>query len=185
MKPIDFEQSTKVLQRPSTMAESECQSLPVWNDGKQCVSCWKATFKERLRILFTGKVWLGVLSGKTQPPVFVSGEPVFENPPLKARILAFLAEIKESIIDVWESVKEATKQPDKRKHFFVGLAISLVLGSLLGCWVGFIVGSLAGIVKEWWDSKGNGTVEVMDAVFTMFGAACAIPLSLLFHFLIW
>ena len=77
MKPIDFAQSTKVLQRPSTMTESECQSLPVWNDGKQCVSCWKTTFKERLNILFTGKVWLGVHSGKTQPPVFVSGESVF------------------------------------------------------------------------------------------------------------
>lgn len=89
MKPIDFKQSTKVLQRPSTMAESECQSLPVWCDGKQCVSCWKPTFKERLNILFNGKVWLGVLSGKTQPPVFVSGERVFHRTPIKAQIKAF------------------------------------------------------------------------------------------------
>ena len=133
MKPIDFAQSTKVLQRPSTMAESECQSLPVWNDGKQCVSCWKATFKERLNILLTGKVWLGVLSGKTQPPVFVSGESVFVEEPLKARFLAFLAEVKESIIEAWESTKEAAKQSDKRKHFFVGVLISLVIGTLLGC----------------------------------------------------
>mgnify|MGYP006966148151 FL=1 len=80
MKPIDFKQSTKVLQRPSTMTESECQSLPVWCDGKQCVSCWKPTLKERLNILFRGKVWLGVLSGKTQPPVFVAGESVFSRP---------------------------------------------------------------------------------------------------------
>ncbi len=185
MKPIDFAQSTKVLQRPSTMTESECQSLPVWGDGNQCVSCWKATFKERLKILFTGKVWLGVLSGKTQPPVFVSGEIVFEKAPLKARILAFYEEVKESIIEAWESVKEAAKQPDKRKHFFVGAFISLIIGTLFGWWMGFTIGSLAGICKEWWDSKGHGTVEVMDAVFTMIGAACAIPFSLLFHFLIW
>lgn len=138
MKPIDFAQSTKVLQRPSTMAESECQSLPVWNDSKQCVSCWKATFKERLNILLTGKVWLGVLSGKTQPPVFVSGESVFVKEPLKARFLAFLAEVKESIIEAWESTKEAAKQPDKRKHFFVGVLISLVIGTLLGWLVGRI-----------------------------------------------
>ena len=77
MKPIDFPQSTKVLQKPSTMSDNECSSLHVWNDGKQCVSCWKPTFKERMNILFGGKVWLGVLSGKTQPPVFVSGEMVF------------------------------------------------------------------------------------------------------------
>lgn len=185
MKPIDFAQSTKVLQRPSTMAESECQSLPVWNDGKQCVSCWKATFKERLNILLTGKVWLGVLSGKTQPPVFIAGESVFEKAPIKAQILAFLSQAKESIIEAWESLAEAAKQSDKRKHYIVGFLISLIVGTLFGWWMGFTIGSLAGICKEWWDSKGHGTVEVMDAVFTMIGAACAIPLPLLFHFLIW
>ena len=128
MKPIDFPQSTKVLQRPSTMTESECQSLPVWNDGKQCVSCWKLSFKERIKVLFHGKVWLGVLSGKTQPPVFLSGESVFVKTPIKERIKAFFAEAKESIIEAFESVREAAKQPDKRKHFVVGALISLVLG---------------------------------------------------------
>lgn len=95
MKPIDFKQSTKVLQRPSTMAESECQSLPVWNDGNQCVSCWKPTIRERLMIALGGKVWLGVMSGKTQPPVFVSGEKVFATASMKARILAFWHEVME------------------------------------------------------------------------------------------
>lgn len=110
MKPIDFTQSTKVLQRPSTMAESECQSLPVWSDGKQCVSCWKASFGERIRILFTGKVWLGVHSGKTQPPVFVSGNPVFMKTPLKAHILAFCVEVKEIVNEICESQWKALKK---------------------------------------------------------------------------
>ncbi len=182
MKPIDFSQSTKVLQKPSTMTDSECQSLHVWNDGKQCVSCWKASFKERLNILFTGIVWLGVFSGKTQPPVFVSGEEVFENSTLKARILTFVAEIKEKFIDVWENVKEAAKQTDKRKYFIVGLTISIVLGSLLGWLFGFTIGILAKIFKDLLDSKGNEMVEVMDIVFMMFGAACAIPFSILFYY---
>lgn len=94
MKPIDFPQSTKVLQRPSTMTEQECQSLHVWNDGKQCVSCWKLSFKERMNVLFNGKVWLGVLSGKTQPPVFLSGECVFEKAPIKERLRAFFCRSK-------------------------------------------------------------------------------------------
>lgn len=177
MKPINFPQSTKVLQRPSTMSESECQSLPVWNDGKQCVSCWKPTFKERINIFFTGKVWLGVLSGKTQPPVFVSGIDVFEKPSVNGRLWALVLQIKESVSEALDSIKDAAKQPDKRKHFIVGWAISVILGSLLGCWVGFIIGSLAGIVKEWWDSKGHGTVEVMDAIFTMFGAMVSVPFT--------
>ncbi len=79
MKPTNFKQSTKVLQRPSTMAESECQSLPVWSDSKQCVSAWKPSPRERLNILFGGNVWLGVMSGNTQPPVFISGKPVFDK----------------------------------------------------------------------------------------------------------
>lgn len=188
MKPIDFLQSTKVLQRPSTMAEDECQSLPVWGDGKQCVSCWKATFKERVKILFTGKVWLGVLSGRTQPPVFMSGEDIFEKAPLKARILAFLADTKESIIAAWESVREATKQPDKRKHFLVGALVAFVMGLLITPWGGFIAGCLAAILKEWWDSKGHGTVEVMDVLFTILGSTFTtmgvVCLNWLFHILI-
>lgn len=68
MKPIDFKQSTKVLQKPSTMTDNECASLHVWSDGKQCVSCWNPTIKERLNILFGGKVWLGVLSGVRNHP---------------------------------------------------------------------------------------------------------------------
>ena len=179
MKPIDFPQSTKVLQKPSTMSDNECSSLHVWNDGKQCVSCWKPTFKERMNILFGGKVWLGVLSGKTQPPVFVSGEMVFEKAPLQARILAFWGKAKESIIQTWENLAEAAKQPDKRKHFYVGFVIALVVGVLFGALVGFVAGSLAGAIKEWWDSKGHGTVELMDFIFTMIGALCGALVALI------
>lgn len=179
MKPIDFPQSTKVLQKPSTMSDNECSSLHVWNDGKQCVSCWKPTFKERMNILFGGKVWLGVLSGKTQPPVFVSGEMVFEKAPLKARILAFWGKAKEIIIQTWENLAEAAKQPDKRKHFYVGFVIALVVGVLFGALVGFVAGSLAGAIKEWWDSKGHGTVELMDFIFTMIGALCGALVALM------
>ena len=179
MKPIDFPQSTKVLQKPSTMSDNECSSLHVWNDGKQCVSCWKPTFKERMNILFGGKVWLGVLSGKTQPPVFVSGEMVFEKAPLKARILAFWGKAKENIIQTWENLAEAAKQPDKRKHFYVGFVIALVVGILFGALVGFVAGSLAGAIKEWWDSKGHGTVELMDFIFTMIGALCGALVALI------
>lgn len=179
MKPIDFPQSTKVLQKPSTMSDNECSSLHVWNDGKQCVSCWKPTFKERMNILFGGKVWLGVLSGKTQPPVFVSGEMVFGKAPLKARILAFWGKAKESIIQTWKNLAEAAKQPDKRKHFYVGFVIALVVGVLFGALVGFVAGSLAGAIKEWWDSKGHGTVELMDFIFTMIGALCGALVALI------
>lgn len=184
MKPIDFPQSTKVLQRPSTMAESECQSLHVWNDGNQCVSCWKPTVSERIHIAFGGNVWLGVMSGKTQPPVFVSGEKVFVKASIKARFLAFFNEVKESITNACKSVLEGFKRPDKRKHFIAGVSMSIVIG-ILCPWLGLLLGCIAGAIKEWWDSKGHGTVELMDFVFTCIGSLVAFPIAWIIHLLIW
>ena len=178
MKPIDFEQSTKVLQKPGTLSDAQCGALPVWCDGKQCVSCWEPSFKERIKILFGGNVWLGVLSGKTQPPVFVTGERVFEKAPIKAQIKAFLLEVVESIAEVGKSLAEAAKQPDKRKHCLVGAFIGLFFGCLLGWQWGFTIGCLAGAIKEWWDGKGHGTVELMDFVCTVIGALCGALLSI-------
>ena len=188
MKPIDFEQSTKVLQKPGTLSDSQCGALPVWCDGKQCVSCWKPSIKERINILFGGNVWLGVMSGKTQPPVFVAGERVFEKTPFFARFRAFWIEVGEVIAQVWKSVAEAAKMPDKRKHLYVGIVIGLVLGCLFGVSIGFAAGCLAGAIKEWWDSKGHGTVEIMDFIFTAIGALCgaclSIPAIMLYHLII-
>jgi len=184
MKPTDFKQSTKVLQRPSTMAESECQSLPVWCDGKQCVSAWKPSIRERLNILFGGKVWLGVLSGNTQPPVFISGETVFAKASIKARLCAFIKQAKESIIAMLKSVKGGFKAPDKRKHYLAGLAISLLVGAFIPL-IGVLFGCVAGGIKELWDKKGNGTPEWMDFVFTCLGALSALPLAWIIHLLIW
>lgn len=53
------------------MSNKECGSLPVFTDSDQCVSKWRLTFKERVKVLLFGHVWLGVLSGQTQPPVWM------------------------------------------------------------------------------------------------------------------
>lgn len=184
MKPINFPQSTKVLQKPSTMSTSECGSLHVWSDGKQCVSCWKPSIIERIKILFTGKVWLGVLSGGTQPPVFLSGNRVFNKASFKARISAFFSNLKDNITDAVKSLKSHFKEPDKVKHYIVGLSISLLVGILVP-WLGLVLGCVAGAFKEWWDSKGHGVVELMDFVFTALGACVAFPFAWFIHLLIF
>lgn len=88
--PLDFPQSTKVLQKLENTFDADCKPLPVWSDGNQCVSCWRPTFKERVRILFAGKVWLGVNSGYSQPPVYLTGETPFVIPPFFARVRLWL-----------------------------------------------------------------------------------------------
>lgn len=74
MKPISFPQQTKTLSKPQNMTDEECSSLPVWNDGETCISLWKPTLRERLSILFFGRVWVHVLSGHTQPPIAIEGK---------------------------------------------------------------------------------------------------------------
>ncbi|MCM1543685.1 MAG: hypothetical protein NC110_00140 [Ruminococcus sp.] len=180
MKPIDFPQSTKVLQRPEEMLDTDCKPLPVWSDGKECVSCWRPTFKERLKILVSGKVWLSVLCGRTQPPVYITGEHFFVRPPFRARVRLFLEDVWDNTTAMFKSLVSASKEADKRKHFFVGAIISLLWGCLIPL-LGFAFGCIAGAIKEWWDSKGHGTVELMDFVFTCIGAAFGLALSSIIH----
>ena len=61
MKPIKFEEVN------TTFAENqpEYTPLPVYrkkDDMDTIVSCWSLSFKERLTILFTGKLWVTVLN---------------------------------------------------------------------------------------------------------------------------
>ena len=75
--PIPFKFQTTELQ-PSGKEYSDnvtgVEPMPIWSDGEQCVSCWKFSWWDRLRVLLFGRVWVAVLSGKTQPPVCLSTE---------------------------------------------------------------------------------------------------------------
>ncbi len=79
MRPINFPEQTAVLSKPPNMTDEECISLPVYNKGAECISCWRPTWSERLCILFGGKVWLRILSGQTQPPVALETCTPFEQ----------------------------------------------------------------------------------------------------------
>ena len=72
MRPINFKEANKKLEKPSTMTDEECSSLPVYNSpGGECISCWTTSFRKRLKFLFHGKIWIGVVSGYTQPPIWL------------------------------------------------------------------------------------------------------------------
>lgn len=74
MEPVEFEYANWTL-RPSGQRYSDnvigVGPLPVWTDGEQCVSCWRMSLKERLAALLFGRVWLALLSGRSQPPVLL------------------------------------------------------------------------------------------------------------------
>lgn len=68
MKPIKFKEQNKIL---IGFPQFDIGDLPVFEDHNKglIMSCWKMSFKERLRALLFGKVWLQVKSKHTHPPV--------------------------------------------------------------------------------------------------------------------
>lgn len=70
MKPINHRFTNVTLNAPAGQ-EDEILPLRVWTDGEQCISCWQMGWRERLSALVFGRVWLSVLSGRTQPPVWL------------------------------------------------------------------------------------------------------------------
>lgn len=146
MKPIDFKQSTKVLQRSSDITDDECASLPVWSDGMQCVSCWKPSLSERILVAFGGKVWLGVASGSTQPPVFLSGKNVFKVASSFSRVRSLAAYVAERIRGVRRALAHMERHPYDEYRFSGKMVYSLV-ATIIGCVLGSLAYSLT--VKLW------------------------------------
>lgn len=70
MKPTTFKQQNITFTKPEDMSEDECSSLPAYKYPGGVISCWKLSFRERLRLLFTGIVWLDIV-GSGQPPVWL------------------------------------------------------------------------------------------------------------------
>jgi hypothetical protein len=75
MKPLKFKEATIELKKPASMTDEECSSLWIFqskrNGYNECISLWSVSLWQRLKFLFHGKLWLGVVSGKSQPPVWL------------------------------------------------------------------------------------------------------------------
>lgn len=81
MKPVKFKYSNTTLNggdgaRYGTV--DAVDDLPIYRSNGQIISCWKAGWRERLAILFSGHVWLHVLTNeKSHNPVLISGTDPF------------------------------------------------------------------------------------------------------------
>lgn len=61
MKPISFRGQNAVYAKD----QPEYQPLPSLKldcETGDVISCWNLTFKERVRVLFTGKIWLSLMT---------------------------------------------------------------------------------------------------------------------------
>lgn len=73
--PIPWHGQNRRLIAPANIAKDIIQDLPVFNNGKLSVSCWQLTEIELCDIIQNGgKIYLAVVFGPSQPPVFVGSE---------------------------------------------------------------------------------------------------------------
>lgn len=75
--PIDFRESNARLSVPYGV-ESPWGDLPCLQDGCQVVSCWHISFWKRLKLLFTGRIWVGIL-GISQAPMWLDADRPFQK----------------------------------------------------------------------------------------------------------
>lgn len=69
MQQIGFPQANRILGPPKGMTEEECGTLELYQDEKQCISCWILSDEEIEKLKQTRRIWLGVMGG--QPPVWL------------------------------------------------------------------------------------------------------------------
>lgn len=169
MEPKKFKEANITFTKPASMTDSECGSLPAYRNRHQIISCWRPTWKERLKILFTGSVWIGV-RGQSQPPMWASGELPFYRASLIDNAKYWWSEIIEFVTSFIKSFGS----PDKPKHYYAGMIISaIVLIITSSPLLAFIIGAIAGALKEFvWDKwMKRGHFEWYDLMWTCAGSA--------------
>ena len=79
MTPTYFPQANTQLQRSTD--DDSAGHIPAHTDRTTVLSCWRLSWRERLAAVFTGRLWLWVRSGDTQPPVAmkIGGSPFDET----------------------------------------------------------------------------------------------------------
>ncbi len=71
-QPVHFHGANMVLGPPQG-SENVCD-LFTYTNGRCSVSCWEFSPEELAEIMRTGRVFVSILSGSTQPPVFIGSE---------------------------------------------------------------------------------------------------------------
>lgn len=72
MKPIEFLEQTEIIAKN----QPEYLPFPVYRNPNtkegEIIACWQLSFKERFKLLFTGKIWHHVLTfGKSLQPQYL------------------------------------------------------------------------------------------------------------------
>lgn len=70
--PVAFKGYNGTLGAP--MGAENVMALPVFRNGVCSVSCWQLSPEEAAEVARTGRIFVSVFAGRTQPPIFAGGE---------------------------------------------------------------------------------------------------------------
>jgi hypothetical protein len=69
--PVDWIGANKVLNPPEDTTVEQISKLAVYSNGTVCVSCWQLSEEALKEIINTGCIFVSVIAGPSQPPIFV------------------------------------------------------------------------------------------------------------------
>ena len=72
IEPVFFPQSNGMLH-----GNRPINDLPVCRTDGKLVSCWRIPLWKRVKLLFSGRIWL-VVKGTTQPPLCIDTEVIWK-----------------------------------------------------------------------------------------------------------
>lgn len=115
MKPFKFKHHNAI----AGDGQKEYVPLPILRFGNdpegQIVSCWKLSFKEKVKILFTGKMWLSMFTYQSdlQPSLMsVHRKAMYSLPRDK---MSFKQKAKHDIVTLFKAAKSAMLSVFKKK----------------------------------------------------------------------
>lgn len=77
MNPVKFAEQNTTWAEDQT---NDYQPLPAYSNEEQTVSCWRLTLRERIKLLFTGRLWLQQMNfGEPLQPQYLTTEKPFER----------------------------------------------------------------------------------------------------------
>lgn len=72
MKPVEFKHQTVIFAKDQPQYQP-LPALKIDSPEGEVISCWKLSVKERIKIVFTGRVWLSLMSfNKPLTPSYLS-----------------------------------------------------------------------------------------------------------------
>lgn len=73
-KPVDFKGSNKTLLPPKGYTKEQVIPMYIFTNNVACVSKWKLSEEALKEAVETGCLFISLLSGQTQPPIFIGSE---------------------------------------------------------------------------------------------------------------